>query len=95
MEFKVLISPRALEELEEALEYYSEIPTALKAFSLAFDNSLSTLSTNPYFEVRYKNVRALPIEKFPYLIFFTVDEAIKLVHIRSVFNTYQNPVKYP
>jgi len=35
----------------------------------------------------------MPLKNFPSLIHFTVDEINKVVVIRAVINTYQNPDK--
>ncbi|CAM3269629.1 hypothetical protein EMST110833_05175 [Empedobacter stercoris] len=35
------------------------------------------------------------MKKFPYIIFYTLDEYNKIIYIKAVFNTHKNPVKYP
>ena len=68
-------------------------------FSKKFDKeiiaSYGSLEKNPFFKVWYNNVRALPLKKFPFILFYTLNEMNKTVEIRSVFNTYQDPKKYP
>lgn len=96
MSFELFASPQVDIDLEKAYEHYSKLPQKIIE---KFDNTLlslyDTLEHNPFFEVRYKNIRALPFPNFPYVIFFTVDEKRNRVDILSIFNTYQNTDKYP
>ncbi|WP_213521434.1 hypothetical protein [Nonlabens sp.] len=66
----------------------------LKDFDKEIEVAYTALELNPFFKVRYKNVRGLPLKKFPFIIFYTLDEVNKIVEIRSVFNTHQDPAKY-
>jgi len=45
---------------------------------------------HPFYQVRYKNVRCLPMKKYPYMIHLTVDEKERIVTIRAVIHTSQN-----
>lgn len=35
------------------------------------------------------------MKKFPYLVFYTLDEERELIIIKAVFHTSQHPDKYP
>lgn len=35
------------------------------------------------------------MKKFPYVVFYTIDEVIKVIIIKGIFHTSQNPNKYP
>ena len=50
---------------------------------------------NPFFEIKIKNYRVLPLSKFPYIIIYKILEDTKIVDIVSIFHTSQNPKKYP
>ncbi|MBD3904266.1 type II toxin-antitoxin system RelE/ParE family toxin [Chryseobacterium sp. Ch-15] len=96
MDFSFKFLPIAEENIEDAIDYYATISlTVLKNFNKQLDFSISRIVTNPYFQKRFKNVRALPIKKFPYIIFYEVNEEEKMIYILSVFCTHQNPEKYP
>lgn len=96
MEFEILILQRAQIELEQAYEYYAKISqSVLNSFDNQLEEAYRSLETNPFFEVKYKNMRTLPLKSYPYMLFFIVSESEKLVRIYSIFNTYQNPEKYP
>jgi len=95
MGYNITISPLAQQELAEAYSYYAEIAIpVLKKFDREIVAAFSALEKNPFFKLRYKNVRALPIKNFPFLIFFTLNEPNTAVEIRSIFNTHQDPTKY-
>jgi toxin ParE1/3/4 len=97
--FKIVVEPDALLDIDNACAYYQSLPidtarlvdSFLADIQIAFD----TLAINPFYQFRTKNYRALPFSKFPYLLFFTVDENTRIVTILSLFNTHQNPNKYP
>lgn len=96
MEYKIVVSSKACRQFIKALDYYAEISLAIPAkFIYALESTYSRLSQNPFFAVRYKNVRAIPVKGFPYLLFFYVDEITKEVKIVSLFHTAKNPSKYP
>ena len=96
MDFSFKFLPIAEENIEDATDYYATISLkVLKNFNKQLDLSISRIVTNPYFQKRFKNVRALPIKKFPNIIFYEVNEDEKMIYILSVFCTHQNPEKYP
>lgn len=92
MAFSILIDGRAIEDIQEAINYYDEIEPGL---GTKFENNLyrrmMVLRENPFFQIRYDNVHCLPMRNYPFMIHYTVDETQKRVIIRSVFNTYRNP----
>jgi toxin ParE1/3/4 len=96
MIFKVVIEPRALEDIQDAIDYYESKKVGLgEQFYKVVDEHLDTISRNPFFEILYKDYRALPVKKFPFIIFYFIDEKLKTVYVLSIFNTSLNPSKYP
>ena len=96
MSYKLVILDRAQEEIDHAYEYYAQISlSVLQSFDSQLERVYQSLELNPFFQFRYKGLRALPFKSFPYMAFFDVDEQEKQVYIYSVFNTYQDPQKYP
>jgi hypothetical protein len=45
------------------------------------------------YQIRYDQIHSRPLKIFPSMIQFAVDEINKVVIIRAVINTYQNPDK--
>lgn len=96
MAFSIIVSPRAQKEIENAIDYYALYShEAPKTFIGMLNLTYRTLETNPFFKVRYKNIRALKIYKFPYSLYFTIDETRYKVRVLSCFHNKLNPVKRP
>lgn len=58
MAYKIIVSPRAQKEIIIALDYYSEkSQNAPENFILQLEKIYIQLSINPYYPVRYKNIR--------------------------------------
>ncbi len=93
MVYEIRLSPRAMKEIEQAIDYYSESQSTVQKFYEGLDICFEILKNNPFLEVRYRAMRALPMRVFPYIILFTIE--INEVFIYSIFNTYQNTSKYP
>ncbi len=96
MNYNIVIEPRALFDIQDAIDYYDSKKIRLGEYFLETINEhIEILEKNPIFQFRYKDYQALPIKKFPFLILFYVDEKSKTVYIMSVFNTNQDTKKYP
>ena len=96
MAFKIIVSKKAQDEIENASDYYAEINTALAfKFYSALTETYKKLELNPNYQIRYKNYRAIPLKIFPFLLFFSCDEKSKTIKILSCFHTSKNSKKYP
>ena len=71
MTFKIVIEPRALADVQSAINYYDEQQAGLgKKFNTVLEKHISYLIKNPFFQVAYKDYRVLPLKKYPFVIFF-------------------------
>lgn len=96
MEYKIVLSPKAEIEVDDAIQYYNRFSkSAAKSFKKQLSDSYRKIRLNPFFEKKYNNVRFLPFSKYPYIVLFRVDEIAKKVFVLSVFCAHQNPEKYP
>ena len=97
MNYKIIVSPIASKNVEDAVEYYIENATKKVAldFLKEYRKTYKTLETNPFYQFHDNNYRFLPFDKFPYIAFFIVDETSKTVFLNAVFHTSQDPTKYP
>ncbi len=96
MAFDILVSPIAERNIDDAIRYYKIYsPSAAKNFRKKLFDVFKSLQINPFFTVKYRNVRAVPLKKLPYLVFFEIYEEEQIINIISVFCTHQNPEKYP
>ena len=88
MKFTLELDPRAIQDIQEAIDYYDEQLVGLgEKFEAYLNKYMKSLSKNPFFQIRYDSIRCLPLKKYPYMIHFTVDEKLNAVYIHSVLNT--------
>jgi plasmid stabilization system protein ParE len=92
--YKVIYSPHALIDLEDAVYYYNEQQKGLgKRFAGQVQLTLKSIKNNPHFaSFRYEDVRCAQVPKFPYLVHYTIDEDTRTVLIAAVYSTHQQPL---
>jgi toxin ParE1/3/4 len=97
MAFKIIISDESKIDLENSYLYYRTKVNRKVAdnFFKEFKSSLNILARNPYFKIRFDDFRAKPMKKYPFLIFYTIDDREKIIVIARIFHTSQDPEKYP
>lgn len=96
MAYKIIVSPRAQKEIENAIDYYALYSTdAPKDFITELNETYKTIETNPFFRVRYKNIRALRLKRFPYSLFYVINENQNSVRVLSCFHNKRNPSNRP
>ena len=70
--FVLFIDKRAARGIYNVLDYYNSIRSGLgKKFETALEKEFLTLQSNPYYQIKYKNVRCKLVKKFSYLIHYT------------------------
>jgi toxin ParE1/3/4 len=75
MAYKIIVSPRAQKEIEKAIDYYVfNSSVAPLNFIIALKAAYSTLEMNPFFRLRYKNIRSLKLKRFPYSLYFNINQ---------------------
>ena len=96
MNYKVVVEPRAIIDIQDAVDYYDSKSEGLGIrFYKTLEDHIQIIVKAPFFQVRYKDYHALPIRKFPFIILYFINEETETVFIISVFNTFLNPTKYP
>ena len=97
MNYKVIVSPIASKNIEDAVEYYSQKVSQKVALDFLNDYKVTykALQKNPFYRFHDNNYRFIPFSKFPYIAFFILDESSKTVFLNAVFHTSQNPSKFP
>ncbi len=92
MSFRILIHTDALRDLQENQDWYNKQKEGLgNKFIQVVLHAFNTLETHPYFQIRYDDVRCLPLPTFPFMIHFTIDESSQVVNIYGVLHTNRNP----
>jgi toxin ParE1/3/4 len=94
MAYKVEIDRRVHLEIEQTIGYLVErnFPAAKKLFEIIQKTYLA-LSKNPYYQVRYKQIRCIPIKGFPFMFHFSINEKTNVVQIHAFIHTAKNPKK--
>ena len=97
MNYKIIVSPIASKNIEDAIEYYIKLSDKKVALNFLKDykQTYKALQINPFYQFHDNNYRFLPFDKFPYIAFFIVDEPSKTVFLNAIFNTSQDSNKYP
>ena len=96
MIYKVVIEPRAILDIQDAIDYYDSKQNGLGTYFLqVVEEHIITLTKSPFFQIRYKDYHGFPLRKFPFILLYYIDEKLKIIYIMSLFNTSLNPIKYP
>lgn len=86
MEFK--INPQAKIDIQEQIHYYNERQKGLgKRFHNDVKSTFKKIQKNPFYQIRYKNIRCLPLNKFPSMVHYTFDEVNMIIIVRAVTHT--------
>ena len=97
---KLAIRPTAEADLTESISWYRDQAMGLdKEFALAVDKAMMQIRKNPTgFVVRGKisgkQVRAITVSRFPFLIYYYVDEARNVIVVEAIWHTARNPAKW-
>jgi hypothetical protein len=93
--FGIALDPGALQDIQEAIQYYEGKKQDLgMQFLDELDAHFELLQSNPRFSIRYDKVRCLPLKKFPFMIHFTLLEVQQKVVIWAVLGTSIDPNKW-
>ena len=92
MKFQLLLDPRAINDIQSAIDYYNEQAKGLgEKFEKYLDKYLVSLSRNPFFQVRYDKIHCLPLKKYPFMVHFSIHN--EQIFIHAVIHTRVDPSK--
>ena len=92
MSFSTILLPSAIKDIQEIIDYYEPLQEGLsEKFDKELNDYILSLQKNPFYQIRYSNIRCLPLKIFPVMIHFVVDEKLKKVYVRAVLGTSENP----
>jgi plasmid stabilization system protein ParE len=92
MKYKTIIQLEAVQDFNEAKLWYKK--TKVQGLSQRFANTVKTTITNlqkhpTLYAIRYKNVRVVHTDKFPYAIHFFIDN--DLIVITAIIYAGRDP----
>lgn len=92
--YKAIILPFAKEDIRDAAIWYNEKQNGLgKRFTNEVREKVHFIRQNPKsVNIRYKEVRTLVLDVFPFMVHYTIDEDTKTIIISAVLHTSRNPV---
>ena len=76
MEYSLIVKPKAQQDIRKTIEWYREQSENLPEKLLnKIDESLEKIQQNPeHYQRRYNEIRVVFTKKFPYGIYYTVEE---------------------
>ena len=95
MEFSIKLKPKASQDIDKTIEYYTNISIELGfRFYSEIRTAIESLKIFPRYQVRYGSIRCLGVDNFPYLVHYKIDEDIKEILIIAVIHTSRDPKRY-
>jgi toxin ParE1/3/4 len=94
---RIRYTRRALEQLDAIYSYIeAEDPRGARRVNARIKRAINRLARFPFScrETDRSGVRVLPIVRYPYLVFYSVDESASEVHILRVRHGAQNPASH-
>lgn len=91
---KVRYSTRALIQLEQIHDHIARRnPRAASTVTRRIKRSVELLADFPfmYRQTRLPEIRVLPVVRYPYLVFYTVDEAAQEVTVLRIRHSARDP----
>ena len=94
MTYQVVVRPEAAREVQEAFDWYEGRSEGLGLeFLRAADASLASVQRNPLaFPKVHKEVRRVLIRKFPYALFYIVEE--ESIAVVACFHARRDPIDW-
>ena len=88
--FNIEINPRVEKDLLNSIDYYKKINKKIATnFLKDFKNTIALLKQNPNYQVRYKEVRCIPLKNYPFMLHFKTYENLIIVY--ALIHTSLNP----
>ncbi len=89
--YKIELSDEAENDFDNSYEYYAdESEKVADNFYKQVNSGLETIAKNPQgFQRAFKNVRRYVMKKFPFVIYYRIENMI--VQVIAIFHTSRNP----
>ena len=94
---KIKVEPKAKDDLREAVAYYISVapPKIAKNFLKEYTSIKDFIKNHPYQRKYRGELRGVIMKKYPYIVFYKVNDTEKQIIIKGIFNTYQDTSRYP
>jgi plasmid stabilization system protein ParE len=94
MSYTIVFTPEANKDLTDILGWYNteSTPESKKRFIGDVSKTLKTLEKSPKsYSARFKNARCAVLNKYPYNIYYWVDDFDSTVNVFSILHQKRNP----
>ena len=94
---KVRYTAKALKQLDEIFSYIAEQnPGAARRVKAKIKGAIKRLGRHPYSArpTERPGIRVLAVVRYPYLVFYTVDENAREVHILRIRHSSQDTARH-
>jgi plasmid stabilization system protein ParE len=93
MIYKIKIEPEALADIQDIINWYNQQKSGLgEKFHKTIIFQIDSLKKTAHiYSIRYKQIRCLLVNKFPYMIHFYINEEVRIVEVLAVISTFRNP----
>jgi hypothetical protein len=96
--FKLEFNPQIYLDIQKQADYYrkeTQSNALGKRFVKAVKSEIFRLKKHALqYEVKYDDVRCLPVPKFPVRVHYRVNETEKTVKVEAIIGTFESPDKW-
>ena len=96
MSLKAVLTEEAQSDIQKATFWYEAQSLGLgKQYIKSVRLAIKSIRNTPFgFAVRFGNFRAIPLNKFPYLLYYQIDEKESLILVFAVLHTHSLPENF-
>ena len=96
MILKAVLTEEAQSDIQKATFWYEAQSLGLgKQYIKSVRLAIKSIRNTPFgFAVRFGNFRAIPLNKFPYLLYYQIDEKESLILVFAVLHTHSLPANF-
>jgi len=96
--FKLILNPQIYVDIQHQVNYYhlkTKSHALGKRFTKVVLSEIKRLKKHAFqYEVKYDDIRCLPIPNFPFRVHFRINEQENIVKIEAIISTHENPEKW-
>ena len=96
--FKLEFNPQIQEDIQHQVDYYKKETKShelVKRFAQTVKAEVLRLKKHALqYEVKYDNIRCLPIPKFPFRAHYSVNKKDNTVKVEAIISTSESPSKW-
>ncbi len=96
--FNVRYNPQIYLDIQKAVDFYNEKTQSTelaRRFVDSIETALPKLNQSAlHYQVRYDDIRLLPIPSFPYRAHYRADELTNTVFVEAILHTSENPEEW-